>query len=404
MHNGHNDQLRIAQLIATLKNSFPHISPSDIKVVKSPYRVCPLGAHVDHQLGLVTGMTVDRSVLLVYAANPRAEVELVSLNFPGKVTFSLAAVPDKIDQDWGNYPRGAARALQKDKVLHHGIIGAIEGNLPVGGLSSSAAVGVAYLLALEEVNGLKLSPVENIERDRLIENEYIGLNNGILDQSTILLSEENKLFCMDCQDSHYHLIAPGACMPEFNILVIYSGISKFIGKTGYNSRVTECHLAALELYRLARNEEPSEQLRLRHIATSEFRRFENQLNEVSRKRSRHFFGEMERVQQGIKAWEQGDLVIFGRLMNESGASSIHNYECGSPHLISIYELLRQMPGVYGGRFSGAGFRGCCVAFVDPALTESICETLHAEYPKRHPDITRNYEIHVCTMDHGARIL
>ncbi len=403
MHNGHEQQ-RIAGLISTLTHSFPHISPDEIKVVKSPYRVCPLGAHVDHQLGLVTGMTVDRSVLLVYAAHAKPEVELVSQNFPGKVAFSLNHIPDKMDQDWGNYPRGAARALQKDKILYRGIVGAIEGNLPVGGLSSSAAVGVAYLLALEEVNGLSLTPVENIERDRLIENEYIGLNNGILDQSTILLSEENKLFCMDCRDSHYQLIAPGSRMPEFKILVIYSGVSKFIGKTGYNSRVAECHLAALELYRLARNEEPAEHLRLRHIAPAEFQQFEKQLNDVSRKRSRHFFGEMERVQQGVQAWEQGDLATFGRLVNESGASSIHNYECGSPHLITIYELLQKMPGVYGGRFSGAGFRGCCVAFIDPAFADEICATLHSEYPKRHPDIAQNYEIHVCTTDHGARIL
>jgi len=398
------DDVRIEKLRSILLSSFPQLTPESLRVVKSPYRVCPLGAHVDHQLGLVTGMTVDRNVLLVYAEQPRPEVRLLSVNFPGQVSFSLQNIPAKREMDWGNYARGAAYALKKKYALSHGIVGVIEGNLPVGGLSSSAAVGIAYLLALEQANHIEEDPIANIEWDRLIENEYIGLNNGILDQSTILLSEADKLLCLDCQDSRYELVTPGPSLPSFNVLVVYSGISKFLGKTGYNSRVAECHLAALELYRLARNQDPPDQLRLRYITAEEFQRFGGQLNGVAKKRSSHFFGELQRVQQGMEAWRQGDLHTFGNLMTASGASSIENYECGSPHLISIYELLRDLPGVYGTRFSGAGFRGCCIAFIDPDHAPAICRRIAEEYPRRHPDIADVYEIHVCTMDHGARIL
>lgn len=398
------DDLRIEKLRSILLSSFPELTPESLHMVKSPYRVCPLGAHVDHQLGLVTGMTVDRNVLLVYAVQTKPQVRLLSVNFPGQVAFSLQDIPAKQELDWGNYARGAAYALKKKYTLSNGIVGVIEGNLPVGGLSSSAAVGIAYLLALEQANGIEEDPIANIEWDRMIENDYIGLNNGILDQSTILLSQADKLLCLDCQDGCYELVAPGPSLPSFNILVVYSGISKFLGKTGYNSRVAECHLAALELYRLARNQDPPDQLRLRHISAEDFLRFGGQLNGVSKKRSSHFFGELQRVQQGIEAWRQGDLNSFGRLMTASGASSIENYECGSPHLISIYELLRDLPGVYGTRFSGAGFRGCCIAFIDPDYASAICRRIAQEYPRRHPDIADVYETHVCNMDHGARIL
>jgi galactokinase/galacturonokinase len=113
---------------------------------------------------------------------------------------------------------------------------------------------------------------------------------------------------------------------------------------------------------------------------------------------------MARVQAGVKLWEEGDLLEMGALVTESGESSVKWYECGSPQLITLYEILRETPGVYGTRFSGAGFRGNCIALIDPAQGEAIADAIHSRYPAAHPEIAAAYNIHFCNPDGNARVV
>jgi galactokinase len=143
------DQQSIEQITGMLKERWG-INEDEIRVVCSPLRICPLGAHIDHQLGLVTGMTLDRNILLAFAPNREGQVWIRSTTFSPPVEFSLDNVPVRVPGDWGNYVRGAVVALQQKYDLQYGICGIVRGDMPIGGLSSSAAVGVAYLLALEQ--------------------------------------------------------------------------------------------------------------------------------------------------------------------------------------------------------------------------------------------------------------
>lgn len=371
-----------------------------VRLVRVPLRICPLGAHIDHQLGQVTGMTIDAPILLAYVPNPARQVRIHSLNFSPGVTFSLDDVPAKGEPMWGNYVRGAVLALQQQHALYCGIDGVIAGDMPIGGLSSSAAVGVAYLLALEDVNGLAVTPMENIELDRYIENEYIGLNNGILDQSIILLSDRRHLTFLDCESVDFSRIPSPLDQDDFDIVIVYSGLSRSLVSTDYNQRVSQCQAAAQMLLERAGRPVPLSP-RLRMVPPADFENHHQHLPEPLAKRARHFFSEMDRVRQGVAAWEAGDLPQFGQLMAESGHSSITNYECGSPHLISIYEILNDCAGVYGARFSGAGFRGCCIGLSDPAQREAIAEAIHREYPTHHPEMKGEYSIYFCKPDKSA---
>ncbi|MBQ4013134.1 MAG: galactokinase, partial [Bacteroidales bacterium] len=151
----------------------------------SPYRVCPLGAHVDHQKGLVTGFAIDKGVDLCFDVVESSQVTLRSETFTGDVAFDIAT-PTLVKQgNWGDYARGAKFALQKRFSLTHGIDGVIRGSLPVGGLSSSAAVLIAYVMAFAKANGIGLAPFEVMKIASEAEREYIGLNNGLLDQACI---------------------------------------------------------------------------------------------------------------------------------------------------------------------------------------------------------------------------
>lgn len=402
LHQARPQAERVDELITALRRRY-HGDPAAIRVVRAPLRISPLGAHIDHQLGRVTGMAVDRSILFAFAPTPDGSLHVESLDFTTATDFTLTQIPPYVKGDWGNYLRGAVVALQKDRPLQHGLIGILGGDMPIGGLSSSAAVTIAYLLALEAVNDLALTPSDNIKMVTRTEHEYIGLNNGILDQTSILFSQRNSLTIIDCQSVQIER-APARIDPNrYAIMAVYSGVAQGLVGTGYNNRVAECQAAARQLLQLAgQGDNPDP--RLRHVAPSHFADFSTQLEEPLRRRATHFFTEMARVEQGEAAWRTGDLIRFGELISQSGESSIKNYESGCPQLITLYEILRDTPGVYGVRFSGAGFRGSCLALVDPAASETIAEAVHQRYPQAHPDIADNYSIHLCQPADGADLL
>ena len=377
-------------------------SDRDIQTVYSPLRISPLGAHVDHQDGLVTGMTLDRAILLAFAPRADGRVCVESANFPGPTEFDLAKVPPMSASDWGNYIRGAVLALKKKYDLRVGIDAIVEGRMPIGGLSSSAAVGVAYLLALETANGLEVPPRENIEHDRYIENTYLGVKNGILDQSVILMSDRDHLTYLDCQSVEFQKFSTPVDNPHFEILVAYSGLAQPLVSTDYNSRVTECQEAARVMLEWIGEPVP-DQPRLRMVSEQVYRELGDRLPPPLDRRARHFFTEIQRVREGIEAWRAGDLEEMGRLINASGASSVYDYESGCTHLITLYNILRECPGVYGARFSGGGFRGSCIGLVNPAYRKEIVATIDTQYPAAHPDVADLYSIHFCKPDDAARL-
>jgi len=391
-----------AQLRHELLNRYG-VEAASCQFVFAPYRVCPLGAHIDHQLGPVTAMAIDRGVLLAYAPTADREMRLSSLEYPGEVCFSAESPGPARTGDWGNYPRGAVYALtQAGFPLRRGLAGVMTGPWSEGGLSSSAAVGVACLLAIEDVNELAISLEQNILLDQAIENGYLGLRNGILDQSGILLSRKNHLTLVDCATAGHRLIpwSPAARPPT--ILLAFSGLKRALVSTDYNRRVGECAEAAKVLLDAAGR--ISDHPVLGQVTETEYAAHRDRLTAPLDRRAAHFFSEMGRVRAGVEAWATGGLREFGRLMTLSGESSIRNYECGAPPLVDLYELLVQCPGVYGARFSGAGFRGCCIALVDPAAAEQATGEIARAFAARQPELATHASVVLVRSGDAARLL
>ena len=371
----------------------------------SPYRVCPLGAHVDHQHGLVMGFAFDKGVDLYFSPTEDGVVELSSRTFEGDIRFEIHAPVQVRNHNWGDYARGAKFALKKRFELKRGIRGVLQGSLPVGGLSSSAAVLVAYVMALAKANDIALTKMELIKIASEAEREYIGLNNGILDQSCIVLGEKEGILFLDTDSEQYRIIRRNPKMPPFELAIIFSGLTRSLVSSDYNLRVSECRTAAWNM--LAYREQPLKKLEktfLRDVPKEIYEQTKDRMPARFARRAEHFYSEYKRVRKGVTAWESGNLELFGKLSFESCESSIHNYECGSPELIAIYEIMRELDGVYGGRFSGAGFKGACIALVDPAKEESIREKLTAEYLRRFPEYEGTFEVHFCKTDDGARFV
>lgn len=377
------------------------VEPASARFIFAPYRICPLGAHIDHQLGQVTALAIDRGVLLAYAPATNREVRLGSLEYPGEIRFSLDQPGAPQRGDWGSYARGAVQALiGAGQQLQHGMIGMITGPWSESGLSSSAAVGVAYLLALEDVNGLKVTSDQNISLDQAIENNYLGLRNGILDQSGILLSRENHLTLIDCATRNHQLVLAGAASTSWSILLAFSGLKQALVGTDYNQRVVECTEASQIL--LAAAGRTDETPVLSRLTEGEYIAHKRQLPSPLDRRAEHFFSEMARVRDGVNAWRRGDLRGFGHLMTASGESSIRNYESGCRPLIELYEILVRCPGVFGARFSGAGFRGCCIGLVDRAVAMQAAGEITRQYAESQPNLAANAAVVIVHSDDGAR--
>lgn len=370
--------------------------------VRSPLRICPLGAHIDHQGGLVTGMALDVGVDLLYSPEDDGYVRVQSMDFPDEEFFSIDNVPEMLPGFWGNYLRGSVLALSRDFKLKKGLRGLIRGKLPMGGLSSSAAVTTAYLMALADVNHIDLAKETLIRYSHWVENAFIGLKNGILDQSANILSRDGFLMKMDCATGEWDLIPKNPAMPEFVVVIVNSGFTKALIGTDYNNRVDECKIAASILEEMARGfATPYKDIRLREISPDEWAKFQGGLPGRYFRRARHFFTENGRVLKGIEAWRQGDIGTFGECMRESGESSVFDYECGSPELITIFNALKDSPGVYGARFSGAGYRGCCIGLADPIYMDEIEARVTDAYLSRHPEYTEKYKVHFCGTADGA---
>lgn len=371
----------------------------------SPYRVCPLGAHVDHQHGLVTGFAFDMGVDLWFEPTDDGIVRLKSETFEGDVEFDITQPTRVKEGNWGDYARGAKYALKKRFTLKRGIEGTIKGSLPIGGLSSSAAVLIAYVMAMAKANNIELSKMEVIKIASQAEREYIGLTNGILDQACIALGEKDSLLFLDTDTEQYRIIRKNPRMPEFELAIIFSGLTRSLVSSDYNLRVAECKTAAWNM--MAYTGMPLKGLDktyLRDIPKETYDLTKDKMPPRFARRAEHFYSEYKRVRKGVTAWETGNLKLFGQLSFESCESSIKNYECGSEELIAIYNIMRQTEGIYGGRFSGAGFKGACIALVDPSKKDDIRQRITEEYLRMFPEYTDSFEIHFCKTDDGARFV
>lgn len=396
-----DEDSRWAELVARLEPGRAEAAP-DVLGVRVPLRVCPLGAHVDHQGGVVTGLAIDRSVDLVATRASGPSIEVESLGFPGRVAFDATAEPNGPEGHWGDYLRAAAAALGRRRRIRRGMHAVVRGDLASAGLSSSAAVLIAYLAGLAWANGVELAADEIVDLVRSAENEYIGVSSGVLDPSIMVHAELGRLTVVDCRDLAVRQVAAPDDGGGLAVLIAFSGIRRSLVASGFNARVAECGDAARALVDAAGCDAPRSP-RLRDVDPRVYAEEGRRLPRNLRLRAEHFFTEMERVRRGVRAWRDGDLVRFGELVTASGESSIVNYECGIPPLVTLYELLRSEPGVLGARFSGGGFGGSCVAFAVPDACDGIVSSVSRRYARAHPGPAQSATYTVCAPAGPVRL-
>lgn len=370
----------------------------------TPYRICPIGAHSDHNLGKITGFAIDKGIHIAYGPKQNGIIEISSLQFPKRAQWHILSTPDKKEDDWADHLRGATIALGKRFPLRIGLCAIIDGELPIGGLSSSAAVIITYLSALCRMNNISLTERELIDISKEAENQYVGVACGKLDQSCEVFCRKDHLLYLDIKTDTYELIKTPENMKPFAFMILFSGVERALAGSKFNMRVDEARSASYALKAFAGMEYSKfEESNLRDVPKEIFEQYKHKLPENWRKRAEHWYSEYERVEKGAEAYRNGDIETYGRLSFESGKSSIENWETGSPELITLYELMTKTDGIYGGRFSGAGFKGCCMAIIDPAKAKEIEENITKEYLKAFPHLEGKFSIHICNSADGVQL-
>ena len=209
---------------------------------------------------------------------------------------------------------------------------------------------------------------------------------------------------MDLKDDSYTLIPTPTNMKPYEIAIFFSGLERSLASSKFNMRVDECRSAAYALKAFSGMDYGKfEETNLRDVPYEVYLKYKDRLPENWAKRAEHWYTEFDRVQRGAEAWRRGDIEEFGKLSFESGRSSIYNWETGSPELIRLYEIMTKTDGIYGGRFSGAGFKGCCMALIDPAYRDEIIARVEREYLASFPKLRGKYSAHICHTANGVRL-
>ena len=342
-------------------------------VARAPGRVVLLGAHVDHQEARVLPAAIDKAVFLAAARRPDRRLHLAALDLGWDAQLDLGALPPPVGRrhpaasGFADYPAGVAAAFLEEGFEIGGLDVAFGGDLPQGaGVSSSAAVEVAFLLAFRAAFGLELPPAIMARLARRAENDYLGVMSGPMDQLASLHGRAGHAILIDCRSMEAELLP---LPPSLRILVFDSGVRRRLVASAFNDRRAEIRQAV----EILRAELPGLEL-LRDLAPPDFERLRHLLPRTLERRVRHAVEEMARVAAGAAALRQGDPIELGRLMNASQASSRDLYEVSLPELDLLCAAAAGAPGCYGARLMGGGFGG-----VVAALTEAeACDRVAAE--------------------------
>lgn len=340
--------------------------------VRAPGRVDLMGSHTDYNQGFVLTLPIRRDTWI--AARPRSDrmVRVQSLNVEGESRFSLDAIERDEAHPWANYVRGVAAVLQGEGFPLVGFDGIVHSTVPLSsGLSSSAALEVATAVLFRTLGGWEIEPLRLALLCQRAENEFVGMNCGILDQYTSVLGQEGHALLLDCRAlSHRPIPLPSG----LSVVICDTRSRRELTGSEYGQRRAQCEEGVRILARFLPGITA-----LRDVSLEQFQRHEAALPPVVARRCRFVIEENERVLRLAEALVANDHEAVRRLMAASYEGARDLYEIGSPEMAAMIEAMEGAPGVVGARQAGAGFGGCMVALVEPERVPDFAGFVRRKY-------------------------
>lgn len=365
-----------------------HFNAAPRYIVRAPGRVNLIGEHTDYNDGFVLPMAIDRATWIALSPRNDGHVEVHSLDFNESVEFSLADFKNE-DAGWAEYIKGVAWALQEAGHRINGWNGVVAGDVPIGaGLSSSASIELATARAFAAISGVAWEPAKMALLSQKAENQWVGVNCGIMDQMISAAGVAGTALLIDCRT----LETENVPLPADTVVVVLdTATRRGLVDSAYNERRSQCEAAAKTFGIKA----------LRDISLADFERRAGELDEVTRRRARHVISENERTLAAADAMKAGQAATLGELMNASHTSLRDDFEVSSEALDVMVEKAQAHKGCIGARMTGAGFGGCAVALVWADQAEAFAKEVGQAYTK-----ATNLEpsIYICAPAQGAEVV
>ena len=365
--------------------------------VRAPGRVNLLGEHVDYNDGVVLPAAIDREVRLAVSPATDDMITLYALDLNKKASFSLDALEQRLDANgsplphWAEYPAGVAWTLRQAGLVAGSMQAVFTSDVPIGaGLSSSAAVEVAFAAAWRALGGWEMDNLTLAQHCQRAENAYVGVKSGLMDQFASACGVAGHALYFDTRSLEWH---PVALPPGTAIVVADSGMRRTLATSAYNERRAACEqaVALLQQYKPGLRS-------LRDISTVEFAAYSEYLPEEVRHRAEHVVKEIHRVQQAVNALRGDDAHLFGGLMFAGHKSLRDLYQVSLPELDALVEIARGLPGIYGARLTGAGFGGCTVNLIEADQAEVFLQGLQDGYRQR---TGKEAKVYLCQASAGV---
>lgn len=362
---------------AELRSKFLEIYGREAtKTYFTPGRVNLIGEHIDYNGGLVMPCAVTLGTWLLLSPNTEGVIRFKSLNFDEEATVELKKLYEKTGPEWYNYPLGVFNELLKNHKIDTGLDLLFYGNIPIGsGLSSSASIEVAMTYALNDYFNLGLEKIQIPLLAQKVENEFIGVNCGIMDQFAVAFGETNKAIVLNCDTLKYKIV--DCNLGEYSLAIVNTNKPRKLAESKYNERVAECQTALANL---------NKEIKLHNLCELNAEKFalHSHLIDDSTvlKRATHVIKENDRVNQASKALNAGELKEFGRLMYASHQSLKDLYEVTGKELDTVVEFCTSYEQVIGARMTGAGFGGCAIALLKKGKEDDFEKRLTEYYTER----------------------
>jgi len=344
---------------------------------RAPGRVNLIGEHTDYNHGFVLPMAIEQETLLLARRRPDRHVNAFAANLDRTTVAHLDHRMRNAAEPWIDYVIGVADELAKLEKPLTGVDLMIVGDVPIGcGLSSSASLEMAALALFETLGGFEMPGAEAPKLGRRVENDFLGLSSGIMDQFISRMGKAGHALFLDCRSHEYELIP--AAFPEAVFVIANTGVSRGLTSSKYNERVRECNEAVQRMNdRLSKSG-----THLRDFSLAELDACADALPEIVLRRARHVITEDDRTRAACAALREGDTRALGELMNGSDASLREDYEVTCPQLDAMTDIARSLPGCFGARMTGAGFGGCTVNLVEKRHVDAFMRQLLVEYKRQ----------------------
>jgi galactokinase len=357
-------------------------------IVRAPGRVNLIGEHTDYNDGFVLPMAIDRGIWMALTPIESSTIRLYSINFEQEAKTSLNDLKHS-DQGWLEYVKGMAWALQQSGYSLAGWQGIVWGDIPIGaGLSSSAAMELASARSFAAVSGFDWDPVQMATLAQRAENEWVGVNCGVMDQLISAMGVSGHALLIDCRSLETR---PVMLPPKTTVIVMDTNTRRGLVDSAYNERRSQCEEAAKRLG----------VSKLRDISLNTLEENQKWLDPVVFRRAYHVISENRRVLDAVEAMYRGDALKVGQLMNASHESLRKDYEVSSPELDVIVSAAQEQPGCFGARMTGAGFGGCAVAVVATESASGFVDRVSQLY-KEKTDLDPS--LYICQPANGTELV